>query len=138
MRIFAVPLFSLFVALSISGCVTTSPDGVRQVRHEVTAKSGRRERVGNAWRINPDCSVTRVPHVRVTQPPTHGRLALVPARAPVTGAKRLVKCNSVEVPMIGYYYQSNPTYVGEDRFTVRVSSGSGAVNDSITNIQVRK
>jgi len=109
------------------------------VRLDKTAKTGQRERVGHAWHINPDCTVTHVPNVRLIDPPLHGSLALVREQAVVTNAKgRFAKCNSLKLRMIGYYYQSTPGYIGKDRFVARVAFGDGNVNDNVTSIKVEK
>lgn len=130
---------SIIVAISMSGCATTSSDGVRQVRFDKTAKTGQRQSVGHNWHLNPDCTVTHVPNVRVIEPPLHGSLALVREQAVVTNAKGLfAKCNSLKLPMIGYYYQSTPGYIGKDRFVARVAFGDGNVKDRVTSIKVEK
>lgn len=139
MRFPLVAFASVIVAISVSGCVTTSADGVRQVSHDRTATSGHRERVGRAWHINPDCSTAGAPTIRIVEPPAHGKLTLVAEREVLTDAKgRFAKCNSLKLPVIGYYYQSIAGYSGSDRFTLRVSFGNGKVSDSIINIQVQK
>jgi hypothetical protein len=139
MRTPVLALASALIAISTSGCVTTSADGVAAVSHDKIAKSGQRDRVGHAWHINPDCSVTRRPTVRVVEPPAHGKLALIEEQEVLEEAKgRFAKCNSLKLPMIGYYYQSTSAYIGADRFVVRVSFGNGSVKDSIINIQVQK
>lgn len=132
--------FSLvIVAISASGCVTTSADGVRQVSHDKSVTSGHRERVGRAWHINPDCSTAGAPTIRVVEPPTHGKLTLVAEKEALTGAKGgFAKCNSTKQSMIDYYYQSSPGYSGSDTFTLRISFGNGTVKDSVTGIQVQK
>ncbi|WP_168880023.1 hypothetical protein [Rhizobium sp. P28RR-XV] len=107
--------------------------------HDKTAKSGNRERVGRAWHINPDCSAGHSPTIRVVEPPAHGKLTLVAEQEVLTDAKgRFAKCNSLKLPVIGYYYQSSPGYSGSDRFILRVSFGNGTVKDSATSIQVQK
>jgi len=126
-------------AISMSDFVATASEGVTQVKRDDVVKSGQRKRIGHSWYINPDCSVTRVPTVRVIDPPLHGKVALVHEKNVVTEAEgRVAKCNSLKLPVIAYYYQSAPGYVGSDRFVARVSFGNGVVTDRITTIRVQK
>lgn len=139
MRHFLSGFITAVVAIAISAFAVSASEGVPQVRHDSTVKTGQRERIGHSWHINPDCSVTGVPTVRVIDPPLHGKITLARVREVITDAKgRTIRCNSLKLPVIAYFYQSTAGYVGSDRFVARVSFGNGDVTDRIQTIRVQK
>ncbi len=139
MRRFLLSSVVVIAAIFVSAYPSTASEGVPQIRRDNIVKSGQRDRIGRARQTEPDCTVSRVPNVRVIEPPSHGRVALVREQEVITGAKgRFAKCNSRQVPVIAYYYQSTPGYIGRDRFVVRISFRDGFVTDRISTIQVKK
>ncbi|WP_271023074.1 hypothetical protein [Rhizobium sp. RCAM05973] len=130
---------SAIAALSLTGCVTTSVDGVKQRPHNQVVTSGKREKIGQSWHLNPDCSVSRLPTARVIEEPQHGKVSVVNQKGLVATAKgQFARCNSLRLPVTAIYYQSAPGYVGSDKLVARVSYGDGYVVDKIYWLRVKK
>jgi len=127
----------IFVAgVSLSSCVSTNTDGVRQQKYHATAVSGERTRIGRDWSLNPDCSRRGDPSVRVLQAPQHGKLDIV--REDVFPYWEGGKCNSRKVLGSAQYYTSDRGFIGNDSVVMRHSHGNGSVLDSTTEIKVVK
>lgn len=136
---FLLSFVSAIAAISLSGCVTTSADGVRQIPHDHVVKSGKREQIRQSWHLNPDCTVSHVPTVRVIELPRHGTATISDEKGLISKAKgQFARCNSLKLPVAGIYYQSAPGYIGRDKFIARVSYGDGHVVDRIESIRIQK
>jgi len=126
----------LVAGVSLSSCVSTTTDGVRQQKYHATAVSGERTRIGRDWSVNPDCSRRGDPSVRVLQGPHHGKLDII--REDVFPYWKGGKCNSRKVLGNAQYYTSDRGFIGTDSVVTRSSYGTGSVQDSTTEINVVK
>lgn len=129
----------LFVALGLSGCVTTK-DGVQISEDHSRALSGERTKMGQSYNLNADCTAATMPSIKLVQPPAHGSVEFVSEKIfshYATGAAQ-IRCNSRRSPGKSEYYTSNSGYSGKDMYKVRVSYGEGTIKDVTVNINVRK
>ncbi|PZM15005.1 hypothetical protein [Rhizobium tubonense] len=136
----ALKFCTTFIAIaSLSGCVTYV-DGVKQTSGKKVAVSGERTLTGRTWLIKPDCTLSRIPNVRVTQPPKHGHVEIVQEELyPSYDSGDFKKCNTVKVMGIRGYYTSNTNYIGPDSYTARTSYGDGTdIEDAVISINVVK
>jgi hypothetical protein len=83
------------------------------------AVSGRRQRMGSFYSINPDCAKRGIVEVRIVAPPAHGRATLEDAKDFSTYEKDNVRfdCNRKEIPVIALFYVSDEGYSGADSFS---------------------
>jgi hypothetical protein len=125
-------------ALCLTGCVTQS-DGVgRSVDHS-RALSGERTKMGQAYDLNPDCTVAFVPSERLIVPPRHGKVEIV--KADVFSNYKSApgkKCNTLRTKGVEEYYTSAAGYGGSDSYTIRTSYGNGKIVETTVNINVIK
>ena len=85
-----------------------------------TVKSGEKTEITTHMKYDSRCQASRV-NIRITQPPQNGTLTTDPKPIIVPagmerGMKQQSPCVGKEMDGIAIYYQSNPGFVGEDRF----------------------
>lgn len=135
-NIFILSIAAMSVSASLSGCTTTSSDGLVRYQTNVSVASGERTKLGVAWNLNPDCSAKAVPEVRVREAPKHGKLENLRELAFPNAKGEYKKCNSTKIPATVGYYTSEKGFIGKDRIVVRTSYKDGVVDDRVLNITV--
>lgn len=126
------------VALSLTGCVTQS-HGVDTAVDHSRALSGERTKMGQAYDLNPDCTVAFLPSEKLMIPPHHGKVEIV--KADIFSNYKAApgkKCNSIRTKGLEEYYTSVAGYGGSDSYTIRTSYGNGKIVETTVNINVIK
>ncbi|KTR05071.1 hypothetical protein NS365_13760 [Aureimonas ureilytica] len=137
MRYKIAALSASLLTLPLSGCVTTSADGVKVTQAHVTVAAGERTQIRKNWSIANDCSADGLPKVRVTQPPAHGQISIVNEDVyPNTTSRRFAKCRTHKVKGTATYYTPNKGYVGNDQVRLRQSYVVDGVTDTDVYIKV--
>lgn len=138
MRGFSCALLSVAVCVSLSSCVTTQGSHLH-AQNGITAVSGERTKIAQAWHLNPDCTADGVPNIRILQEPQHGSVNVVTEPVyPLFARGVLAKCRTKKVRGTVVYYTSAPHYLGPDRVRTRSSFQMGGVADVVTKINVVK
>lgn len=137
-QIFILSIAGMSVSASLSGCTTTSPDGLVRNKAHRSVVSGERTKIGSAWNLNPDCSAKTVPDVRVREAPKYGKLENLRELAFPSATDEYEKCNGTKIPAVVGYYTSEKGFVGKDRIVVRTSYKDGNVDEQVLDITVVK
>ncbi|TCU14754.1 hypothetical protein EV132_108124 [Rhizobium sullae] len=137
-RISILSIAAMSLSASLSGCTTTSPDGLVRYKARRSVVSGERTKIGAAWNLNPDCTAKTVPDVRVRQAPKHGKVENLRELAFPSATDEYEKCNGTKVPAVVGYYTSKQGFVGKDRIVVRTSYKDGNVDEQVLDIAVVK
>lgn len=102
----------------ISGCVT-NPE--RTTSFTLNTSDGKPVRLGSAWQINDDCTLSGVPEVTVIDPPKNGKVTVQRKMiSPDSRNEKLRQCNKITMPGSVSYYRSSKGFKGVDRMTLRV------------------
>lgn len=145
---------SLATCLVGTGCssstnqvmVTPGPQQVALQRPAVvrqpapkSAESGKKQLMGSAVSINPDCSAAGEPVVTIVKPPTNGRMTAEKGETYPSFVKENPRsaCNSKKVPATNIYYTSNPGFTGTEYATVEVLFPQGNIDRGDLIITVR-
>ena len=129
-------LSASLLTLPLSGCVTTSADGVKLTQEHATVVSGKRTQIRKSWSVANDCSSQGSPDVRVTQRPAHGDVSIMKEKIFPDTRNRLAKCRTQKVMGTTAYYTSDSGHVGPDQLRLRQSYPTGGVTDTEVHIKV--
>jgi len=135
-KAFLLSIVAMSFNAVLAGCTTVTADGLTRYEKNVSVASGERTRLGVAFLINPDCSMTAVPEVRIREAPKHGKVESVRELAFPNGKGEYKKCNGTKVPATVGYYTPDEGFVGKDRVVVRTSYKNGVVDEGVLNITV--
>lgn len=107
-------------ALILSGCQTTGNSSDKTISKSVAANT--KTQLGRWYDMNPDCTLSPLPDVRVIEQPQHGTLAIVKSTdTPRFEASNIRSaCNHMRIPVLAAQYTPAAGYTGSDRATVRV------------------
>jgi hypothetical protein len=112
----------LAAGLSTSGCQTSdlSSTVTGSASIAVSAKSGHKTILSHIFKVNPDCSSSRIPDIFVSEAPKHGSVTIIrtntsPSYKP---GHALYKCNGRRISSAAAVYTSVPGYVGKDQVKV--------------------
>ncbi|WP_377298396.1 hypothetical protein [Rhizobium sp. SGZ-381] len=129
----------LLVLTSLAGCATAGTDGVETRVWTKKVVAGERTWVGNAWKLNRDCTADGVPQAYILSPPKHGKLVFVrEKRFPAMAKGPYAKCRDTKADMLVGYYTSDPGYAGKDEAKFRLSSMDGRIGDNVMRVDVLK
>lgn len=103
------------------------------------AASGATIQLYAAYSINPDCSASGQPIIRITQSPQYGRLTTQATRVfprfPPNNPRSI--CNARGAPGLKLFYRSQRGYVGQDAVAIDVFYPNGQNQQSSFDITVR-
>ncbi|MGO4450906.1 hypothetical protein AB4Y96_18480 [Phyllobacterium sp. TAF24] len=110
--------------LLVSACQTSDQSITRtgSTVYAVSTKAGQQVLLTNVYKINPDCSTTWHPTLKVVSGPQHGTVKITRSSIfPAFGAGHaLHKCNSRRASAVAPVYTPAPGFVGTD--TIDISS----------------
>ena len=101
------------------------------VERAVKAQADKDVRVGVYVNVQPDCSSGPLPTIRLTDPPTNGRVVVKRAKI---GATNYKQCLSLQVPGLVALYRSRPGFSGSDTLSLEVKFPNG--NTQVQRITV--
>ena len=101
--------------------------------------TGRTQQIDFFASLNPDCSPTGVPTVRLIDGPSKGLVTTESGRDFMAFAKPnpRARCNSRRVAGLKLLYRSADNFIGSDKVRILILSGSGAGREATYDIQVR-
>jgi hypothetical protein len=94
----------------------------RAVERTARGPADKEIRIGVYINIRPDCSSGPLPSIRLTGPPTNGKVTVKSAKMKGTNYKQ---CLALEVPAYVAFYRSAPGFVGTDVVTLEVKFPGG-------------
>jgi hypothetical protein len=92
------------------------------VERSVKAQPDKDVRVGVYVNVQPDCTSGPLPTIRLSDPPTNGRVVVKRANV---GATNYRQCLSLQVPGLVAFYRSKPGFSGTDTLSLEVKLPSG-------------
>jgi hypothetical protein len=92
------------------------------VERAVKAQPDKDVRVGVYVNVQPDCTSGPLPTIRLSDPPTNGRVVVKRAKIGVTNYKQ---CLSLQVTGLVAFYRSKPGFSGTDTLSLEVKLTSG-------------
>lgn len=103
------------------------------------AESGKKQILGTASSTLPDCTTDGYPTVTIVRKPQNGLAEAEKTDAYPTFPKDNVRsaCNSKKVPGVGFYYTSNPGFVGTDYASFELLYPDGNLRTLNFSISVR-
>ena len=103
------------------------------VYRSVNAVSGKPVRVRVVTNLKKDCTVGAPAAIRVVTPPKNGSLVVKNGKLKTPADYR---CPSIETPVQGVFYQSNPKYTGSDELAFEVKTAEGTTQSVSIKITV--
>jgi hypothetical protein len=124
---------------------TTAPPAVQRPVVVTTptvtkgAESGKKQILGSASSIIPDCTSDGYPIVTVVKKPSNGQFDAEKTEAFPSFPKDNVRysCNSQKVPAVGFYYTSTPGFTGTDSLSLNILYPDGSLKNFSFTILVR-
>lgn len=103
------------------------------------AESGKKQILGTASSTLPDCTTDGYPTVTIVRKPQNGLAEFEKMDAYPSFPKDNVRsnCNSKKVPGVGFYYTSNPGFVGTDYASFELLYPDGNLRTLNFSISVR-
>lgn len=103
------------------------------------AISGERRQILEFYFVNPDCSSSGTPVIKVAKPPQHGKVEIVEGTAFADFAKtsNFAACNAKKVTATLVFYTSEPGYLGDDEIALDRIGVLGAYGYHTYTIKVR-
>jgi hypothetical protein len=101
--------------------------------------SGNEMQLGLFWWVNPDCSSSQRPDVRIVKAPSHGEMTFkeVFSVVEIRGGHPRARCNGQPVAAVGMFYTSNEDFTGQERLTVDIDYRDGSVRRQTVVVDVR-
>ena len=125
------------LAVAIALLSATTAEG-QVIPRDGTVLSGRALRLHFATSINPDCSLSGRPTIRITRAPEHGRVTVTQARDfpnyPTSNVRSV--CNTRRVGGTAVIYQSQRGFVGTDNLQDDTIFPDGHVTQHSSTITV--
>lgn len=106
-------------ALGLSGAAFAQS---QPTERQYKGKPGEAINVGVYATLKSDCTAGPLPVVRLTQPPTHGRVTVKQGRLRATNFKQ---CLATEIPAFVAIYRSAPDFIGQDLLTLEIIGKNG-------------
>jgi hypothetical protein len=88
-------------------------------------------RIGVYINVQPDCSSGPLPTIRLSSPPTNGKVTVKSGKVKATNYKQ---CLALEVPGYIAFYRSAPGFTGVDTMTLEVKFPNGRIE--VQRVQV--
>jgi hypothetical protein len=101
------------------------------IERAVKAQADKDVRVGIYVNVQPDCSSGPLPTIRLTDPPSNGRVVVKRAKI---GATNYKQCLALQVPGLVAFYRSRPGFTGADTLSLEVKFPNG--NTQVQRITV--
>jgi uncharacterized membrane protein len=117
MRAFLLTCVMLALVANVSAAAQT-----QSVERTSKGESGKDIRIGVYLNIQPDCTSGPLPTIRLSEPPTHGKVVVKKATASATNLKQ---CLALQVPAYVALYRSNRNFIGTDLFVLEVKYPNG-------------
>jgi hypothetical protein len=92
------------------------------VERSVKAQPDKDVRVGIYVNVQPDCTSGPLPTIRLSDPPSNGRVVVKRANV---GATNYKQCLSLQVPGLVAFYRSKPGFSGTDTLSLEVKLPDG-------------
>jgi hypothetical protein len=92
------------------------------VERTVRGEAGNDIRVGVYLSVLPDCSSGPLPTIRLTNPPSHGKVVVKRGKVRATNYRQ---CLALEVPGYVAFYKSEPNFSGKDVVILEVKFPNG-------------
>jgi hypothetical protein len=108
------------VALSLSLCSAAEAESVSK-----TVAAGGELRVAHYASVNPDCSSSGMPVVRLSAAPTHGVVSTMRTSGFSHCSGTFDQCNSRRVAGVSVDYRPEKGFVGTDSFSLDIIYASG-------------
>jgi len=125
-----------------TGCHGSPPAVQRPVAAPTVTKgaeSGKKQFLGSASSINPDCTSDGYPIATVVRKPANGQFDVEKTDAFTSFPKDNIRfsCNSQKVPSIGFYYTSAAGFTGTDNVSLNILYPDGSLKNFAFTILVR-
>ena len=122
------PFAGAGLCMALGACAQIPPAG--ELKPTILTRgvdSGERQRIDYFYSIEPDCSNSGYPEIRVLRNPGHGTVEVGNADAYPNFAKDNVRyeCNRKKVPTSEVTYQSAAGFHGKDTLTIEVRYSGG-------------
>ncbi|MCL2715468.1 MAG: hypothetical protein FWD68_13000 [Alphaproteobacteria bacterium] len=123
----ALPLVAAMVMIASSAWaaaeIVPPPNrGEQVVERKINASPNRDTQIGVYLNVKPDCSSGPLPTIRLSSPPSSGKVVVKRARLKATNYKA---CLALEVPAYVAFYKSQPQFSGSDAVTIEVTYPQG-------------
>jgi hypothetical protein len=114
-------------------------EGQEKLQLTRVVASGKNERIGFFYAVNPDCSASGDVNIRVTKQPEHGTVETTTATNFPAFPKENIRarCNQHKVRGVQVNYKSAEKYVGDDTLDLLVLFPGGFGREVHLNINVR-
>ena len=115
---------SIALAGILAGLLGPALAEVRTSEKSARAQTGKDARIGVYINVRPDCTSGPLPAIKLSSPPTNGRVTVRKGNVTATNYKQ---CLALQVPAFVAYYRSNANFSGTDTLELEVTFSSGRV-----------
>ncbi len=116
-RICVIAVFA--ISLVLAGSARTQE---KTVERAIRGPADKDIRIGVYVNVQPDCTSGPLPSIRLSAPPTNGKVTVKSAKIKATNYKQ---CLALEVPGFIAFYRSAPGFTGADVVTLEVKFPNG-------------